>query len=145
VPECKCRGERLRISTGREAGARREKALRRKCDSFRFGAKLMKKIALLGLIPFAAFSLTLHAQDVKITGEAMCAKCELMQTAACQMAIKYKNAAGKEETILAENNKVAKDFHDEICKKNAKVEAEGKITEKDGEKTITLTKIKTAN
>jgi hypothetical protein len=101
----------------------------------------MKAIALFSFALFAALQLSLHAADVKITGEAVCAKCELQEVTTCQMAIKVKNASGKEEIILADNNKVAKDFHDEICQKNAKVNAEGTITEKGGKKTITLTKI----
>src|SRR5438093_864702 len=104
----------------------------------------MKQFTLFNSTLLAALSLTLHAADTKITGEAVCAKCDLQETKSCQMAIKVKTAAGKEETILADNNKVAKDFHDEICKRSAKVNAEGAITEKDGKKTITLTKVEKA-
>src|SRR4029434_1428250 len=101
----------------------------------------MKKIAILSAALVSTLALTLHAADTKITGEAMCAKCELKQADACQMAIKVKNADGKEETILAENNKVAKDFHSKICKSTEKVNAEGTITEKDGKKMIALSKV----
>jgi hypothetical protein len=103
--------------------------------------KPMKAIASFTFVLLAVFQLSLYAGDGKITGEAVCAKCELQQTTSCQMAIKVRNASGKEEIILADNNKVAKDFHDEICQKNARVMAEGVITEKDGRKTIALTKI----
>lgn len=104
----------------------------------------MKAIAPVSLALLAVLQLSLYAADVKITGEAVCAKCELQQTSSCQMAIKVKDASGKEEVILADNNKVAKDFHDEICQKNAKVRGEGVVTEKDGRKTIVLTKIEKA-
>lgn len=103
----------------------------------------MKKIAILTSI-LAALSLSLHAADTKITGEAVCAKCELKTASACQMAIKVKGADGKEETILADNNDIAKGFHSKICKASAKVNAEGAITEKDGKKTIALTKVEEA-
>jgi hypothetical protein len=103
----------------------------------------MKKLALLTSALLAALSLSLHAAD-KITGEAVCAKCSLKTADSCQMAIKTTNAAGKEEIILADNNSVAKDFHSEICKKSEKVAAEGVITEKDGKKTIALTKVESA-
>ncbi len=103
----------------------------------------MKKLALLSSTILAALSLTAVAAD-KISGEAVCAKCNMHETKTCQMAIKVTDATGKKETILAENNSVAKDFHDEICKKDAKVDAEGTITEKDGKKTIVLTKVETA-
>jgi len=104
----------------------------------------MKAIASFSLALFALLQLSSYAGDVKITGEAVCAKCELQEVTSCQMAIKVKNASGKEELIMADNNKVSKDFHDEICQKNAKVVAEGVITEKDGKKTIALTKIERA-
>ena len=104
----------------------------------------MKAIASFSFALFALLQLSLSAADVKITGEAVCAKCELQQATACQMAIKVKDASGKEEIILADNNSVSKDFHDEICQRNAKVVAEGVITEKDGKKTIALTKIEKA-
>ena len=101
----------------------------------------MKKIAILTSSILAALTLSVHAADTKITGEAVCAKCELATATACQMAIKVKGADGKEEIILAENNDVAKAFHKNICKASAKVNAEGAITEKDGKKTIALTKV----
>ena len=98
------------------------------------------KMTLLTIV-FAAMSLALRAEDTKIAGDAMCAKCELKQTDECQMAIKVKNTDGKEETLLVENNQVAKDFHKTICKETKAVNGEGTITEKDGKKTITLTKV----
>ena len=51
---------------------------------------------------------------------------------------------GKKETILADKNDVAKTFHENICTETKKVKAEGTITEKDGKKTIVLTKIELA-
>ncbi len=104
----------------------------------------MKKLALLSSTLLAVLSLSASAEDTKITGEAVCAKCDLKEASACQMAIKITDASGKSETILADNNKVAKDFHSEICKKSEKVNAEGTITEKDGHKTIALTKVEAA-
>lgn len=99
------------------------------------------KITLLSTIIFAAMGLSLRAEDTKLAGNAMCAKCELGQTSECQMAIKVKNADGKEETLLVENNQVAKDFHNNICKKTKAVNGEGTITEQGGKKVLTLTKI----
>jgi len=105
----------------------------------------MKAFASFSFALLCVLQLSLHAGDVKITGEAVCAKCELQEASSCQMAIKVKGAGGKEEIILADNNKVSKDFHDEICQKNAKVVAVGVITEKNGKKTIALTKIDKAD
>jgi hypothetical protein len=103
----------------------------------------MKAIVSFSFALFALLQLS-YAGDVKITGEAVCAKCELQEVTSCQMAIKVRNSSGKEEIIMADNNKVSKDFHDEICQKNAKVVAEGVITEKDGKKTIALSKVSRA-
>lgn len=104
----------------------------------------MKKIALLSTALLAALSLSLFAEDVKITGAATCAKCTLKTADECQMAITYKDAAGQEQTVLVEKNQVAKDFHPVICKTTEKVNAEGAITEKDGKKILTLTSVKKA-
>ena len=104
----------------------------------------MKAIASFSFALFAVLQMALYAGEVKITGEAVCAKCELQETTSCQMAIRVRNAGGKQEIIMVDNNKVSKDFHDEICQKNAKVVASGVITEKDGKKTIALTKIEKA-
>lgn len=117
----------------------------RPAETFQIPTPFMKKVASLALAAFAALTLSLHAGETKITGEAVCAKCELQETTSCQMVIKARATDGKEEKIYVDNNKVSKDFHDEICQKNARVKAEGTITEKDGKKTIALTKIDRAN
>jgi len=76
------------------------------------------------------------AAEETIKGEAVCTKCELHETAKCATAIRV----GK-VIYYAKNNDVAKAFHKNICQGPAKVVATGEVTEKDGKKTITLTKI----
>ncbi len=100
----------------------------------------MKKLTLLTTL-LAALAIPAFAEDAKIEGEAVCAKCNLKQTDTCQAAITVTGADGKKETILADNNDVSKAFHKQICKDTKKVKAEGVITEKDGKKTIALKKI----
>ena len=100
----------------------------------------MKKLLLLPSL-LAAIALPAFAEDPKIEGEAVCAKCNLKQVSASQAAITVTGADGKKETILADNNDVSKAFHKNICTDTKKVKAEGVITEKDGKKTIALTKI----
>lgn len=100
----------------------------------------MKKLTFLTTL-IAALAVSAFAEDVKIEGEAVCAKCNLKQTSACQAAITVTGADGKKETYLADNNDISKAFHKEICKETKKVKAEGAVTEKDGKKTIALTKI----
>lgn len=105
----------------------------------------MKKLALLSILALSALSLSVQAADtVKVEGEATCAKCTLKVADACQAAITVTGADGKKEVILADKNDVAKAFHKTICQSSEKVTAEGVITEKDGKKTIALTKIETA-
>jgi hypothetical protein len=105
----------------------------------------MKKIALLSIIALAALGTSLRADSPQtIKGVATCAKCDLGIATACQAAITVTGADGKKETILCDQNAVAKGFHKTICKASANVTAEGTITEKDGKKTLTLTKIEEA-
>jgi Family of unknown function (DUF6370) len=101
----------------------------------------MKKLAFLSIL--AAFAIPAFAADEKIQGEAVCAKCNLKEASSCQTAIKV-TQDGKTTIYYAENNDVAKDFHDNDCKKTVKVNAEGAVSEKDGKKVITLTKIEVA-
>jgi hypothetical protein len=102
--------------------------------------QIMKKLALVTTI-VAALALPVLAETLE--GEATCAKCTLKQVDKCQFAITVEKN-GKKETILAEQNDVAKKFHENICKTTLKVKAEGTITEKDGKKLITLTKVEEA-
>jgi hypothetical protein len=104
----------------------------------------MKKLFILSTIVAAALAQSALAEATKIEGEATCAKCTLKQVDSCQAAITVTSADGKKETILADKNDVAKAFHKNICTDTMKVTAEGTITEKDGKKTIALTKIEAA-
>jgi Family of unknown function (DUF6370) len=103
----------------------------------------MKKLVYLSILAFA-LALPAFAADQKIEGEAVCAKCELKEAKACATAIKV-TKDGKTETYYAENNDVAKAFHKNVCHDSAKVTAEGDVSEKDGKKVITLTKIDVAH
>ena len=118
----------------------------------------MKTIALLSLIALASLGLSAQADDTakkaelvaaasaKIAGEGTCAKCDLKIAGIdkCQNAIVVTGADGKKETLLCDANDVSKAFHSNVCKGAAKVTAEGVVTEKDGKKTIALTKIELA-
>lgn len=104
----------------------------------------MKKLFILSTLAIAALAPSALAEASKVEGEATCAKCTLKQVDSCQAAITVTGADGKKETLLAEKNDVAKAFHKEICQDTKKVKAEGTITDKDGKKTIALTKIEAA-
>ena len=95
-------------------------------------------IALVATICLTSFTLCLRAADEQtIKGEAMCTKCALHETAKCGCAIKLSDGS----LVYAENNDICKDFHENICKANVKVTCTGMITEKDGKKSIALSKI----
>jgi hypothetical protein len=102
----------------------------------------MKKMlaAIIATAFLASFVTTVRADEQTIKGEAVCAKCELHETDKCQTAIRTKED-GKEVIYYAVNNDVAKKFHKNICQAPAKVVAVGTVEEKDGKKTIKLTKI----
>ena len=99
----------------------------------------MKKLLLTSIL--AALALPAVAETLE--GEATCAKCSLKLADKCQFAITVEKG-GKKETILAEQNDVAKNFHKKICEDTVKVKVEGTITEKDGKKTIALAKVEEA-
>ena len=108
----------------------------------------MKKIALLSIIALSVLGLAVQADDTatKVEGEGTCAKCDLKIAGIdkCQNAIVVTGADGKKETILCDANDVSKAFHKSVCKGAAKVTAEGVVSEKEGKKTIALTKIELA-
>lgn len=108
---------------------------------------IMKKLiaAIIATAFLVSIVTSIYAEDddakVKtIKGEAVCAKCELHETDKCQTAIRTKED-GKDVIYYAVNNDVAKKFHGKICQAPAKVTAVGTVEEKDGKKTIKLTKI----
>ena len=94
----------------------------------------MKKLAILTSL---VVGLSLSAWADKVEGEASCAKCALKEADKCQTVI----TTAKGDKLYVAQNDIAKGFHKEVCKASAKVTAEGTIAEKDGKKTITLTKI----
>jgi hypothetical protein len=101
---------------------------------------IMKQIlASLIAMAFMAFVTTsVRAADVMtIHGQALCTKCELHETGKCATAIRTKDGT----LYYAADNDVAKEFHKNICQAPSKVVATGTVKDKDGKKTILLTKI----
>ncbi len=106
----------------------------------------MKKITT-ALLAGAAGILTLAstpafaADDAQtITGDCKCAKCALHETEKCQNAIQT-TKDGKTVTYYLVDNKVSKEFHENVCKGTEKVTATGKVKEKDGKMMLTVSKI----
>ena len=75
--------------------------------------------------------------EVTVTGDGQCAKCALKETKKCQNTIK--TADGKMYYLA--DNKVSKDFHEDLCKEAKKVTATGTVKEVDGKKELTVSKI----
>lgn len=87
----------------------------------------MKKLTLLTLLALGLAPMA-FAEEKKIEGEAVCAKCELHQSDTCRAAIQVKGADGKTTTYLTEPNDKAKALHKEICKGGKEVTVEGTVT-----------------
>jgi hypothetical protein len=102
--------------------------------------KLYTLIAFAGLLAVPAFAAD---KEVTITGEGMCAKCALHETSKCQNVIQTQED-GKTTTYYLTQNATSKDFHDNLCKKSEKVTATGTVSEKDGKKMLTVSKIEEA-
>jgi hypothetical protein len=101
----------------------------------------MKKLSLL-LVAALGLSASVFAEDTKLEGKAVCAKCELHQSDKCRAAVQVTGADGKTETYLTEANDKAKELHHEICKGGKEAEVTGTVTEKDGQKLLTVTDYK---
>ena len=99
----------------------------------------MKKLSLSLLLALAIVP-ALMAEDKKLEGEALCAKCQLKTADKCRAAIQVTTADGKKEVYLTAANDQSKELHSEICKGGKPATVEGTVTEKDGEKVITITK-----
>jgi len=102
--------------------------------------KISSIIALVGLLSIPAFAAD---KEVTITGLGQCAKCALHETDKCQNTIQTEENGKKVIYYLAQND-TSKDFHDNICKKPEKVTATGVVSEKDGKKILTVSKIEAA-
>jgi hypothetical protein len=82
------------------------------------------------------------ADQVTLTGDMVCAKCNLHEAEKCQNVLKVAEG-GKETRYYLEQNKVAKDNHETVCKGQPhKATVTGKVKEADGKKVLTAASIK---
>jgi hypothetical protein len=104
----------------------------------------MKTYRILGLLACSLLFVRAAraADDTKtITGEAMCAKCELGLQDKCQTVIQVKEGDKTVSYYLAAND-VAKAFHSNICKAPAAdVTATGTVATVDGKQVLTASTI----
>jgi hypothetical protein len=107
--------------------------------------KLLLSSALAAVVALAnslpAFAVSDEKADVEIKGEAKCAKCMLKEGDECQTVIETKDKDGKTVKYYLAENKVAKDFHENVCTEAKKVKATGTVKEVAGKKQLTLSKI----
>ena len=84
---------------------------------------------------------TRAADETKtITGEAMCAKCELNLQDKCQTVIQVKEGDKVVNYYLAAND-AAKAFHSKICQSPAPATATGTVATVDGKQVLTASTI----
>ena len=107
----------------------------------------MKKKSPLLVYVFAALALCAgsaladEGKEVTISGNAMCAKCELDETDHCQTAVQV-TENGEKVTYYLENNDVAKAFHKNVCTSIEHVTAKGTVAMKDGKHVMVASEIK---
>jgi hypothetical protein len=114
-----------------------------------FGGWLMKSRFSLVLAGAALclFVAALHAADKKpvtLKGTLMCAKCELGEASKCQTVIRVKEG-GKEVTYFLKDKGNKEAYHEEVCGGGRmQGTVTGIVSEKDGKKWITPTKVEYA-
>jgi hypothetical protein len=96
--------------------------------------------ATLALSPLASAA----ENEITVTGQGQCAKCEMGETKECQNAIEV-TKDGKTVTYYVAQNDIAKKFHKSICEAPARVTATGTVTTENGKQVLTVTKIALAD
>jgi hypothetical protein len=106
----------------------------------------MRKLLYLLGVGVIISGVAIAAEEVTITGDAVCAKCALKETPKCQNTITT-TEGGKKTTYYLTKNAVSNKAHGSlgICtaSKDApvKVKATGTVEEKNGKKMLTASKI----
>ena len=83
-------------------------------------------------------------KEVTLTGMMVCAKCKLHEADKCQNVLQVQKD-GKTVNYYLDENKVSKDFHDNICQNDGeKASVTGKVSEKGGKEMMVASKIEAA-
>jgi hypothetical protein len=83
----------------------------------------------------------LPEMEVRITGEAMCAKCVLKESDHCQIVLQYRTLADKLVNYYLDDNDVARSFHDSVSQEARKTRATGLIKKVGDKLTFTASKL----
>ena len=97
---------------------------------------------LLGLAVLLALVVGVQGEEKEKTlkGTILCAKCELKEAKKCTNAIRVKE--GDKDVVYLFKDKGAKEeYHKEICQGPKEGSVTGKVSEKDGKKIVTATKV----
>jgi hypothetical protein len=103
---------------------------------------MMTRREMLATLGALAVAVPAFAADDTLKGEMVCAKCYLKRPDAkeCQDVLMVKDAAGTTTEFYITKNKVATEAG-EACMEPVKAEVTGTVSEKDGRKWLTATKI----
>jgi hypothetical protein len=104
---------------------------------------IMKTNGMIGLLAGAlllAGTARAAEESKTITGDAVCAKCELNLQDKCQTVIQAKEGDKVVNYYLAAND-AAKAFHPKICQGGAEVTATGTVSTVDGKQVLTVSTI----
>ena len=103
--------------------------------------KTFLKLGLAVALVAGVLALATAGDEVTLTGQVMCAKCSLKKADAkqCQDVLVVKDG-GKTAEYYVEKNEIAKAFG-HTCKGEKAAVVTGKVTEKDGQKWISATKM----
>ncbi len=102
-------------------------------------------VAALALVAMtASVALAADKSEVTLTGMMVCGKCKLHETKECQNVLQVQKD-GKTVNYYLDENKVSKDFHDNICQNDGeKATVTGTVSEKDGKEMMVASKIEAA-
>jgi hypothetical protein len=100
---------------------------------------------MLGLVAILALVVSVQADDKDkektLKGTITCAKCDLKVEGQTKCATVVKVTEKGKDTIYYFDTKGNKEFHSDICKKAKKGQVTGTVSEKDGKKIVTVSKV----
>ncbi|HUG54637.1 MAG TPA: DUF6370 family protein [Vicinamibacteria bacterium] len=104
--------------------------------------KVMVKLALAGMVALGLVTAAAAGEALTLEGKVVCAKCTLKRADAkeCQNVLVVRDEAGKDVEYYVTRNAVDAEFG-EVCTAVQKVTVTGTVSEKDGRKWITASKI----
>src|ERR1039458_8132934 len=96
---------------------------------------------LVAVAPSRLFAADTKNKEVTLTGTCVCGKCVLHETKVCENVLQIQKD-GKTTSYYLVQNDISKAFHDNICKTDGeKVTATGTVSQKDGKRMMTVSKI----